>query len=332
MRASQILGGIAVAATAFSGSAAIAGPITLAGGANFGKFSGVEQINFNGTGFAATSGTTGADCAGCIPVAPGTPENVFGVFVVSDLEHGVVNNPNQNIAGGGSQYFASGGGVSGFGNEVVGVFYGENITSAPGQNVTTKGGVLDLYWWDSNNQSQASLEAEGPAGRTSQTQYTNVTCGTPVTNGATGCQFLARLDLVPGTLDNGVVVNPNVTAQANTNLDGTAGGNSTFYLEVDLSAGGAWANQLASNWFQRNFNGFTLPDFADVRAQYDFTHCAGGTGATGDCSLWGSGPTILGEEIQDPVKFFVNTPEPATLTLLGTALLGLGARRRRNRK
>src|SRR5439155_16250420 len=130
MRTSQLFGGMAFAATLLGGTAAIAAPIVLPAGPIFGKFNGVEQINFGGTGFTATSGATGADCVVCEPAS--SAENVFGVFLITDLEPGVVTNPNQNLASGGPAFFSNGGGGATFGNQIVGIFYGEHITTAPG--------------------------------------------------------------------------------------------------------------------------------------------------------------------------------------------------------
>ena len=329
------LAGTALAVTLVGGAAtALAAPIALPTGPIFGKYLGVEQVapgnNTVGVGspFPATSGTTGADCAGCVNENLTTDkEGTFGVFVIDTLQAGSVITPHQDIAQSGFPFFVNG---QNGGNQITGFFYGTNVKSLNSTGANGNGGIVDLYWWDVNNQSQAAADAANPATlRTSQTDFTGYTCANPPP-GASGCTFLARLDLVPGTTDNGTTVDPTLTARARGDLAGTSIGTSQFYLETDLTAPGAWTSQLAGQWFQFNFDGLVLPDIADVFAQYDFLHCTTG------CSAWNNSTTgALGENLNDPIKFFTTAvPEPGSLALLGTALLGLGvpwcSRRRRD--
>jgi hypothetical protein len=333
MNINQYVAGMSLAATLVGAAGAVASPIALTDGPIFGKFTGVEQLavgnNTMGMGspYLATSGNTGADCVGCInePTAANHTEGTFGAFVVDNLSVGRVIIPNQSIGNLGPQFFANGGGGSTFGPQITGFFYGTTLTGFSSTGATGNGGIVDLYWWDKNNQSQAALDASNPAMlRTSQTQFTGITCANPPP-GTSGCTLLAQLDLVPGAAENSTrtAVDPTTSAAAVGDL---AGGNGTsdFYLEVDTSVVGAWTNQLSSQFFLNNFNGLALPDIADFEAKYNFLHCSTG------CPAWDGvpGSNIFGENLQDPFTADA-VPEPASLALLGTALLGLGFGSRR---
>ena len=314
MRMSRAFAGTVFAAGLIGAAAASAGPIVLPAGPIFGKFSGVEQV-------APGNNTMGVGSPYPAVGATGN-EGTFGIFVVDNLSFGSVGIPNQQIDSLGLQFFANQGGGSVFGNQITGFFYGTTITQFSATGAQGDGGVVDLYWWDKNNQSQSAADAGNPATlRTSQTQYTGYTCANPPP-GTSGCTLLAQLDLIPGAVDNGVTVNPNVTAAAVGNL---AGGNGTsdFYLKVDTSVPGAWTAALADQFFLFNFNGLTLPVIGDVQSKYNFLHCTTG------CPNWNS-TNIFGENLQDPFTASV-VPEPASLGLLGTGLIGIVLGRRRKR-
>ena len=326
MKSTQLLAGAAFVATLAGASGAFASPIVLPGGPLYGKFSGVEQVAPGndtvgvGSPYLATSGNTGADCAGCVqePTAANNTEGTFGAFLVTTLSPGAVTIPNQHISQNGSPFFVDG---QNGGNQITGFFYGTTLTSFSATGATGNGGIVDLYWWDKNDQTQAKLDGSNPATlRTSQTQFTGYICANAPA-GSSGCTLLAQLDLVPGAVDNGTTVDPTQTAAAAGDLEGGTVGTSNFYLEVDTSVVGAWTQQLSSQFFLKNFDGLLLPDIADLEAQYDFQHCTTG------CAAW-NGPGMFGEDLQDPFTADV-VPEPASIALLGTALLGLGVAWRR---
>lgn len=323
-----LLIGVAGLAMTLGSVNAWAGPIALpAGTPLFSGFHGVEQfspINATTNGGLATSGTTGADCAGCVNASVLGTEGNWGVGFVNFLDTGSVETANEQIVDSGNQLFHSTPG----GNEVVFMFYGIHINTPPGSTpVLADGGVIDLYWWDSNTESQTMMESQNPAtARTAPNQFSGVTCGAPALAGASGCQLLAELDFVPGAASLGAAVDPTVTVASNTNpANAQNTGVATFYAEVDPTAGGAWASQLAGQYFSLNLSGQTLPDTADVFAQDNFINCSG-------CNPgWANGSTTFADTINDPVEGFT-VAEPGSLALLGSGLVALGLFRRRQKR
>jgi hypothetical protein len=244
----------------------------------------------------------------------GCTEGNWGVVLVTNISVGTVQNPvGSDIQGGGTPVFTN---LQNGGNQITGIFYGVQVD--PNDPTKATGGVLDLYFWDVNNQNTGTLLASGPGAlRTAQDQFTGYTCApnTP------GCTFLARLDFASGQLaaagDNTTTIS---TAVNPTTADGTA----HSYLEVNTGAGGAWASLLDSNFFTLNpTNNAPFPGYTrDIRLDSNFNH----SGAT----AWNGpiGTDIVGLQSNDPARFAA-VPEPGSLVLLAAALVGLALGQRR---
>lgn len=218
---------------------AVASPITLPGGPLYAEFLTKEQY----------SPTNGINIAGN-PAGVGTGlEGNWGIVQVTALSVGTVVTPTGwEIKGPGPTFFSDG---QNGGEQILGIFYGV-VNNAGGPPFTSMGGVLDLYFWRSNNQNlstpflAADLSNRGKGGGQpmggAPSQYLGFTCSP---NNLLGCTFLARFDLAPGA---------DTSSAANTNTIFTMalGSPSEAYLSVDPTTLGAWTGQLDSDFFTLN--------------------------------------------------------------------------------
>jgi len=316
-------------------SAVLGGPAAAAPVFTPGIFSaqyfGLEQFSPTNSTGVGTSGGTGCDVTG---VCAAGGEGSWGVGYISKLDAGSVGTTGVSVNDTGVPIFVNGlatvnnpGGTA----QITYMFRGINNT-AVGATTTGIGGVMDLYYWNVDSVSQASLKAEGAGARTAADQYSNITCGAAATNGATGCSLLAELDFVPGVALTGIgAVDPTITIEGSANPSSAgSSGNANFYAEVDLSKGGLWASALAGQFFTNSFAGLNpgLPDVADLLFKSSYFSCS--NGGAGDCPLWGNNSTTFGLTNSDPVVG-AKIPEPSSLALFGTSLLGLGMMFRRRR-
>jgi hypothetical protein len=79
---------------------------------------------------------------------------------------------------------------------------------------------------------------------------------------------------------------------------------------------GLWASQLNSDWFSSYLG------LRDLRFKNSYNYN----------EEWNGGANILGARIDDPAQAFSAVPEPGVLSLMGLAMVGMGAALRRREK
>jgi hypothetical protein len=289
-----------LAAAVLTGATVMAAPITLPVSPLFIQYTNNEQFSVTNS-IHSTDATTGAQ----------TSEGNWGILQISNIVKGTaLTPPGSDIQGGGANVFTDGGLG---GHQITGIFYGTTVNTADG-GLSAHGGVVDLYWQDVGKANTGADLAAGfnPALRPNQKTYTGY--AEPLNPGFI---FLAQLAYGPGCDSNPA---HNVCTGV---APGTGDGTAKSYQSVNLAAGGLWASQLDTNFFTLDANGNPLFPAQDTRTDSNFTQ--NGAGA------WDGSGDIIGLRSNDPVRALV-TPEPATLSLFGLGMLGVGFLRRRKQK
>jgi len=326
----ELVGAGVLGTALFAASAALAGPIGLPSGEGLTlQLNGVTQINpFNNNTCAACGGAVSAYNGSQSAAAGG--EGNWGVFIVNTIAPAVPIVPNSELSQSGAAFWNNGGGPGSPGQQLLAIAYGIQNTVF-GSPSTARDGVIDLYWWDANTQSDANTSLNGGVGLRNNISQTGVTgsgyTGYTCAPGTPGCTFLAELDLVPE--------NPHGAGGDTTFYDANdptlIAGATYFEAEVDLTKGGAWAASIATDYFSLNNPGLgsvAMVDPSDLNGVTDNRPCDPGTCGAG----WTGQPGTTIRD-SDPVQFFTRVPEPGTLSLFGMGLLGLGfMARRRNAK
>lgn len=234
----------------------------------------------------------------------GSNEINWGVFTISTMNRGSVAEPNDQLNPSGFPFFVDG--LSG--GQITGMFYGVEAGDVSATNpFPAKRGFMDLYWRDLNLLAPSSIDTVAPG----------VRCGFSCANGYTQGDFLARL-----FFDTGMDTSDPDNTIVGTTVPSSGGftGQADSYASVDVTAGGLWANQLDSNWFA------SWQGLRDLRFKNSYNSNTNWNGVSQN----GEG-LVLGARIDDPGQAYA-VPEPGALSLMGLAMVGMGAVLRRRKK
>jgi hypothetical protein len=294
------------AAVVLTGATVMAAPITLPVSPLFIQYTNDEQFSISNQIHSTVPGQPQTQ----------TSEGNWGILQITSIAKGTAQTPpGSDIQGGGALVFTDG---QAGGNQITGIFYGvqNNPVNPQVPGISGTGGFIDLYWQDKGTANTGADLAAGfdPLRRLNQKTYTGY-----AEPGNPNFIFLAQLVFGPGC-DS--VSTHNVCTGV---VPGTGDGIAKSYQSVNLAAGGLWASQLDTNFFTLDANGNPLVPAQDVRTDSGFSQ-------NGAKNWNGSGGSdIIGLASSDPVRAVV-TPEPATLSLFGLGMLGVGFLRRRKQK